>query len=208
MAEERIEPFSGVILAGGFGKRLRREKASAPVNGRPLLHWTAEALAALTDDLVVVRRADQRLPPDPGVGWREAVDGRADRGPLAGIEAALNAVRHDVAVIVACDMPLLVPDLVRGIVAAAADVDVAIPVIEGREEPLFAAYRRSCLPTVGECLDAGQGRLISILPRLRVRRLAAAALRRFDPELLSLTNVNYPQDLERVGEVLRRRGAK
>ena len=162
------------LLAGGFGKRLGQEKAGALAAGRPLLHWTAEALAPLSDDLIVVRRADQRLPPrPPGIAWREVSDQRAETGPLAGIEAALQAARHEVVVAVACDMPLIEPALVRAVAAACADVDVAMPVLDGREQPLLAAYRRSCLPVVEAQLESGEGRPRTILPLLRSRRLGA-----------------------------------
>lgn len=205
MSKQSPEPFSAVILAGGFGTRLGQEKARAICAGRPLLHWTAAVLVPLSDDLVVVRRQDQTLPPSDEIRWREAVDLRSERGPLAGIEAALSAARHDLAVMVACDMPLLAPDLVRAIVVAAEGVDVVMPVLDGREQPLPAAYRKSCLPVVEETLAAGEGRIVAILPRLRVRRLERADLVSYDETLASFTNVNYPEDLERVAAALARR---
>ncbi len=183
------------------------EKARALAAGRPLLYWTAAAVARLTDDLIVVRRVDQRIARAEGVVWREAVDREAERGPLAGIEAALGAARHDLVIVFACDMPLLRPALVRLLVRAAVDVDVAIPVVNGREEPLAAAYRVSCLESVRSALAAGGGRPVAILKELQVRRLTAAELRAEDPRLVSLTNVNYPEDLERVERELEARAA-
>lgn len=201
------EPFSVAILAGGFGKRLGMEKARALAAGRPLLHWTAAAVACLTDDLIVVCRVDQTIARAEGVVWREAVDREAERGPLAGIEAALGAARHDLLLVFACDMPLLRPALVRLLARAAVGVDVAIPVVEGRAEPLAAAYRMSCLESVRSALATGEGRPVAILKELRVRRLTAAELRVADPRLVSLTNVNYPEDLERVERELEARAA-
>ena len=206
-AQHDPEPFSVAILAGGFGKRLGMEKARALAAGRPLLHWTAAAVARLTDDLIVVRRSDQRLATAEGLVWREAVDREAERGPLAGIEAALEAARHDLVLVFACDMPLLRPALVRLLVRVADGVDVVIPVVNGREEPLAAAYRVSCLESVRDALAAGRGRPVAILEELRVRRLAEAELRAEDPCLASLTNVNYPEDLERVERELEARAA-
>ena len=71
MAQESCEHFSVVILAGGFGRRLGRDKATCLAAGRPLLHWTALAATAVTDDIVVVRRADQEFVPAMGAPWRE-----------------------------------------------------------------------------------------------------------------------------------------
>jgi molybdopterin-guanine dinucleotide biosynthesis protein A len=55
--------FSGIILAGGRSRRLGRDKASTPLLGVPLLQRTAARLADLVDEVVVVRRPGQPLPP-------------------------------------------------------------------------------------------------------------------------------------------------
>ena len=197
------EPISGVILAGGFGSRLGRDKATAKVAGRPLLHWTAEALARVSDDLVVVARPRQDLPAPPrDLTWRVVRDRRHDAGPLAGIEAALPAVQHDIALVVATDMPLLNPALLRALAAAAADYDAVMPHDGDRAQPLLAAYRRACLPAATAMLDAGERRPRLLLQRVRGRALPLDDLRPHDPGLRSLTNVNRPADLRRVAAIL------
>ncbi len=201
------EPFSGVILAGGFGTRLGRDKAATEAAGRPLLHWTADALAAVSDDVIVVARPGQTLPRPAGTAWRVARDARPEAGPLAGIEAGLGIMRHDLAIVVATDMPLLVPALLRAVAAAGRDVDVAMPVRDGRPEPLLGAYRRAARAAATALLDAGERRPRILLERVPSRRLDAAALRAHDAELTSFGNVNTAADLARVAGVLRdRRG--
>ncbi len=199
------EPFSGVILAGGFGARLGRDKAAAEAAGRPLLHWTAAALAAVSDDIVVVARPGQTLPPPAGAVWRVARDARSEAGPLAGIEAGLKAVRHDLAIVVATDMPLLAPALLRAVADACRGVGVVMPVRDGRPEPLLGAYRRAAGPAATALLDEGERRPRVLLERLPSRRLDAEALRAHDAELASFGNVNTAADLARVAGVLRDR---
>ena len=197
--------FSVVILAGGFGRRLGRDKATCPAAGRPLLHWTALAAAQATDDIVVVRRADQQLLTAMGAPWREATDRRPERGPLAGLEAALERTAHDLAVLIACDMPLVRAELLTAVAAAARGAEIAMPVVDGYAQPLLAAYRRSVAPQIGALLDAGEGRLRALLPLVDHILIAADDLRRLDPQLESLTNVNHAEDLERVERILRAR---
>ena len=199
------ELFSGVILAGGFGTRLGRDKASAVAAGRTLLHWTAAALASVSDDIVVVARPGQELPPPAGMAWRVARDARPEAGPLAGIEAGLGIVRHDLAIVVATDMPLLVPALLRAVAAACHDADVVMPVRDGRPEPLLGAYRRAAGAVATALLDAGERRPRVLLERLRSHRLDAETLRAWDADLASLRNVNTPADLASVGRLLRDR---
>ena len=195
------EPFSVIILAGGFGRRLGRDKATTEAGGRPLLHWSALAAAQVSDDIVVARRPDQQFPPLDGVTWREAVDHRHDRGPLAGLEAALPLITHDLAVAVACDMPFLRPDLLRAVAEACSgvdDVQIAMPYLDGVAQPLLAAYRPAIAPLAAQLLDDGDGRIRALLPLVEHRLLESDELRVHDPELESFTNVNRPEDLERV----------
>ncbi|MCY3568385.1 MAG: molybdenum cofactor guanylyltransferase [Chloroflexi bacterium] len=199
------EACSVIILAGGFGRRLGRDKATAIAGGRPLLHWSAIAAAQVTDDIVVARRPDQQLPPLEVVNWREAVDYRHDRGPLAGLEASLPSIRHDLAVAVACDMPLLQPDLLRAVADACGGVEIAMPYLDEVAQPLLAAYRPSVAAHARRLLDDGDGRVRALLPLVEHKLLGEADLRRIDPELESFTNINRPEDLTRVEQILNSR---
>lgn len=201
------DKFSVVILAGGFGRRLGRDKATCPAAGRPLLHWTALAAAAATDDIVVVRREDQEFPTAVGAPWREVCDRRPERGPLAGLEAALEQIAHDAAVLIACDMPLVRAEVLAVVAEAVRGTEIAMPVVEGYAQPLLAAYRRSVAPHVRALLDDGEGRLRALLPLVDRVLIAEEDLRLRDPQLESLTNVNRIEDLERVEGILRARGA-
>ncbi|MDE2639826.1 MAG: NTP transferase domain-containing protein, partial [Chloroflexota bacterium] len=112
-------------------------------------------------------------------------------------------------IVVATDMPLLVPALLRAVAAACRDVDVVMPVRDGRPEPLLGAYRRAVAAAATALLDAGERRPRVLLERLPSRRLDAEALRAHDAELTSFGNVNTAADLARVAGVLRdRRGRR
>ncbi len=193
---------SVIILAGGFGRRLGRDKATTEAGGRPLLHWSALAAAQVSDDIVVARRPDQQLPPLDGVHWREAVDHRHDRGPLAGLEAALPLIKHEVAVAVACDMPFLDPALMRAIAEACDGVEIAMPYLDGVAQPLLAAYRPTIVPHATRLLEEGDGRIRALLPLVEHRLLVEDELRVLDPRLESFTNVNHLEDLNAVEAVL------
>ena len=207
MSQESAEHFSVVILAGGFGRRLGRDKATCLAAGRPLLHWTALAATAVTDDIVVVRRADQEFVTAMGAPWREITDHRPERGPLAGLEAAIDATRHDLLVAIACDMPMMRGAVIAAVAAAARNVEIAMPLVDDHAQPLLAAYRRSVAPHVRALLDSGEGRLRALLPLVQHTLIAEDVLRMHDPEFESLTNVNRAEDLEYVDQLLRRRNA-
>ncbi len=101
-------------------------------------------------------------------------------------------------------MPLIsVPLLhyLRGL--STDDWDVVMPCWQGREEPLHAFYRRTCIPAVERLLDRGGRRFVDFLPEVRVRYVAQEEIERFDPEGRSFWNVNSEEDLARLLPLLR-----
>jgi len=73
----------GVLLAGGRGRRLGADKASAELAGRPLVQWAWEAVRAAVAEVAVVAKPDTPLPELPGTAiWREPAE---PRHPLAGV---------------------------------------------------------------------------------------------------------------------------
>jgi molybdopterin-guanine dinucleotide biosynthesis protein A len=74
---------------------------------------------------------------------------------------------------------------------------------EGLErEPLHALYRRSCLPAIEARLAAGQRRVISFLPDVRVRDVFPPEISPMDPNFLSFLNVNTPEEWEQARKLL------
>jgi molybdenum cofactor guanylyltransferase len=187
---------AGVVLAGGRSTRMGRPKAALEWHGSTLLHRVAGIVGRAVDGPVVVVRA-----PD-----QELDDAREGRGPLQGLAAGLAAVAEDsdLAYVSSTDVPLLHPDFVATVLAAAEreDVDVALPVAQGFRHPLAAAYRTSLLADVEELIASDRMRPAFLFERCRVRELDEAdllrdgKLSRADPDLLSLLNVNNPIEYE------------
>lgn len=199
---------AGVVLAGGRSTRMGTAKADLEWHGSTLLHRVCGLIDRVVDGpVVVVRAPGQELPPLP-VGVELSEDAREGRGPLQGLAAGLSALegRAEAAFVSSTDVPLLHPAFVRRVLAAVAreDVDVALPVAQGFRHPLAAAYRTALLPDVEELIEADRMRPAFLFERCRVRELsedellADRALAQADPNLLSLLNVNDPQEYERA----------
>jgi molybdopterin-guanine dinucleotide biosynthesis protein A len=93
--------------------------------------------------------------------------------------------------VLACDLPQASPDAVRAVVdalAAEPGRHVAVPVIDGRPEPLHAAWRVSALPTIVAALDAGSRPVRHVLDALD-----AIPVTGLDPSWFA--NANRPADL-------------
>jgi molybdopterin-guanine dinucleotide biosynthesis protein A len=103
-------------------------------------------------------------------------------------------------------VPLLHPAFVQAVVRAASDpdVDVALPVVHGYRHPLAAAYRTSLVEAIKGLIAEDRMRPAFLFEQCRLRELSEDDLLRdrelaeADPELLSVLNVNEPDDYERA----------
>ncbi|HHS96775.1 MAG TPA: molybdenum cofactor guanylyltransferase [Chloroflexi bacterium] len=186
---------TGVILAGGASRRIGRDKALLELGGRPLIAIVAERLASVCREVIV---ASGSAPRYTDLGLPVVTDRFPGVGVLAGIHAGLSVASHEVAVVVACDMPFLNPRLLRAFVGWAEGFDVAILRRGGNVEPLHAAYRRTCLPAIEAAIRAGRRRVISFFEQVRVRYVSPEEVRRLDPDLRSFYNVNTLEEWLRV----------
>ena len=125
-----------------------RPKLSLPFGTETMLGRVARRLGEAVGPLVVVAAPDQEVPwlPDHVVVVRDRQEGR---GPLEGLAVGLAALgdRADAAYVTACDVPLVVPGFVRKLLDLAEGYDVAVPHVNGFDEPLAAVYRTGVLPT-------------------------------------------------------------
>ncbi|WP_276271395.1 molybdenum cofactor guanylyltransferase [Haloarcula litorea] len=198
---------TGVVVAGGRSTRFGdREKALATLGGEPMLRHVVAAVGDVTGEVVVNCRADQRGPfeaalSDLEVPVRFAVDERPDEGPLSGLAAGLAAVETEVAVVVACDMPLVTPELFGALldgIGERPDAEAAVPRTDGGPEPLCAAYRTApALGAARAALDDGSRSLRALLTRLDVRWLDVGEA---DLDAAGLRSVDTQAALERERE--------
>ncbi len=193
-AEPEGTAVSVAVLAGGQSTRMGRNKALLPLGGRPLIAHVVAVARSLSDDVWVVTKTPSTY---AFLGVPITTDHFPDVGPLAGLHAALAAARHPWLVVLACDMPFVNPEVLRFLLDQREGVDVVMPRVGGREEPLHAVYRRdACLPAVEAAIQAGKRRLIAFLDAVTVRYVDEAALRTVDPDLLSFWNANTPEEWE------------
>jgi molybdopterin-guanine dinucleotide biosynthesis protein A len=178
----------GVILGGGESRRMGRDKAFLPFGGTTLVERVAARLREACADIFIVANNPE---PYEALGLRTVPDALPERRSLVGI---YTAVRHagGPAFVCGCDMPFLCPALIRHMGDLARSADVVIPRVRDYE-PLHAVYTPACLEPITRVLAAG-GRNADVLREVRPRVLDADELRRFDPNLQSLLNLNTPDD--------------
>jgi len=188
---------SAAVMAGGKSRRMGRDKAWIELgDGRPIVQHVVDVACRVADDVLIVANDDRY----ETLGPRVVPDRYPDAGVLGGIATGVAAARHDRVLVVACDMPFLLPRVLRYLVEQAEGFDAVVPRIGGEHETLHALYTKACLPAMERALAAGQRRVISFFEDVRVRVIEADELRPFDLGLRSFTNVNTPEELAALRE--------
>ena len=141
--------IAGLLLAAGASRRFGSDKLIAPLGGRPVVRWSAEALAAAVEVVYVVV-------PTSAEAVREALDGMpvrwvenpaAREGLASSIRAGVTALPPEVDAVVLTlgDQPLVGADAIRRVVERWRSSPTGIRAVvteypNGRGHPtLFAA---------------------------------------------------------------------
>lgn len=130
----------GIILAGGSSKRMRQNKMRLPFHGRPLIHHTMTAMAAVCDRIVIVTGQYQD---DYGADWQGPAELQVvhnpdhDQGMFTSVQRGVNAAQNDVFLIPG-DCPLVDASTYRTLLDATGPIRV--PTYHGRRgHPIFIA---------------------------------------------------------------------
>jgi len=195
--------ITSIVLAGGKGTRLGKDKLQEVVRGRPLLQRVIDILSPISERILVVTAQGQKRPAfqPRQIEVASLQDNYPGKGALGGIYTGLSAVDSQYSLVVAADMPFLNPDLLQHLVTEAPGFDVVMPRIDGEIEPLHAVYSRDCLPAIQEQIERNQLQIRVFLEGARVRYVELAEIDRFDPRHLSFFNVNTPEDLTKAQEI-------
>lgn len=192
---------TAIVLAGGYSRRFGDEdKVFAELGGRPLLGHVIESVRPVTDTTVISCRDEQesavrsRLKNPADV--RIVTDPVADRGPVAGIAAALPACRGDAVAVCAADEPFADTELLTFLFERLAEsgADCVIPRgFEGRLQPTKAVYRRHAL---AEATDP-DGSLHAVVERVDADIVSSETVERHaNPRVFF--DIDTPDDLERA----------
>ena len=224
----------GIVLAGGNSTRLASVaatgggKALLTFQGKTFLENIVTVVAAEVGPTIVVAAAGQRLPALDGV--RIVHDLTPGAGPLAGIRDGLRAVLAvddaghaghachachachaaaeppRLAFVASCDVPLLRREVVRLLVAAAAESDAlwTVPVVHGHRQVLVSVMRVELLSRIEAWLATGRRDLRGLFKEMAqtdpqsVGEVTEEACKAVDPTLESFVDIDTPDDLERL----------
>ncbi len=195
-----MQNATGIILAGGKGSRIKKNKALIALSdGKTLIQKSIDALTKIfTEILIVTNQKEVYRDYDVHV-VEDLIKGT---GPLGGIFAGLCYSTSYYNFVIGCDMPFPQVRLIKLLLEKCGDQDVVIPETKGEMEPLFAVYSKNCLPVIFDRLQKHDLKVRHVLTKLKVERVGEKEINTIDPKHLSFFNINTIEDLKKAQVLL------
>lgn len=208
----RPEQITGLVLAGGLGRRMGQEKGLVPLHGQPLAWHALQRLRPQVGPLAL--NANRQLAQYEALGtpiWTDA-PATEPQGPLAGMLTGLRHCKTDWLLTVPCDVPNFPCDLAERLVQALGTPAKPVATVraftpdEGQpasattrpgpwRQPVFCLLHRSLADDLAGWLQAGGRKVGSWLSR---HPLAEAVFDRPQDQPGDFANVNTPDELARL----------
>ena len=190
---QRAPELRGLALAGGMSKRMGSDKALMAYHGEPQVLHVFRLLQDCTEDAWVSCREGQ-LPFEVP----QLHDRKVGRGPMEGMLRAFERSPNSAWLVVACDLPLLTPQVLSHLVTHRNPKKLATAYRakgNGLPEPLCAIYEPEMADVLREWAEAERRcpRKILITLEDQVELLDL-------PDADALDNANAPEDLKRLKE--------
>ncbi len=183
--------LTGIILAGGKGIRLGRNKGMAELNGRHLIEYVIENLSEICDEILISSNSDQC----EKFGFPVIPDRYHGKGPMAGIHACLVESKNEHNIIVSVDTPFVGPEFIQFLLNSKNDSLIAAPWYgKDHYEPLCAYYHKDALPVMEMFFEKGNYKLPDVFNALPFTAVTIPKDASFYHPML-FHNINTEEDL-------------
>jgi molybdopterin-guanine dinucleotide biosynthesis protein A len=194
-------PISAVVLAGGKAQRMRSDKAFLSYRGKSFVRTITDEMLKISDDVVVVigKKDASQFATIMDKRVKILNDAYCIENPMGGMLSACDHLRNKYAAFVACDTPMMKAEVIRYVGDRAIGHSAAVPIWgNGDMEPLCSVYN------VNETKEAGVQALSKAKIGCRhllsfmkdVKYVSVEEIKKVDPDLVSLRNINTVHDLQ------------
>lgn len=197
-SKNMIENSNAYILAGGRSERMGKNKANLEWYGTTFLENIYDSLKKIFRDVFVIVK--KKLNDDS----RYIEDLLEVYSPLTGIYTALKHTDKDFIFVKACDNPLISEKLIYEMyIFANNHYDVVVPKASDGLHPLYAFYSKKILPDIEKLFNVGSFKIISLYNQCKVKYIEEDEIKRFDKKLITMKNINTPEDLKKFKELFK-----
>ena len=180
------ENVSGVVLAGGFSKRMGTDKAKLKLGNLTLLEIQVRKLREIGLEDIMVSGYSR-----PVEGTRLIGDIYPHRGPMSGIHACLKAAKNPACLVVSVDVPLFPKEWLEKLIQDHSGPSTVLS-HGGEIEPLLAVYDADLARQAEELILSGERSVRKLLNDAELKKLEYTG----DPDLL--LNCNTPEDFRKA----------
>ncbi len=186
-----MQGITGLVLAGGLSRRMGGvDKGLTVLRGKPMVAWVLERLAPQVEEVII--NANQNVEIYRAFGpavVSDAIGGFP--GPLAGLQAGMQAASHPLILTVPCDSPFLPADLAQRLARAKSERGAELAVAKTGEQayPVISLCGRELLPHLTDYLARGGRKVDAWYASLKVVEVG------FDDEAEAFSNINTPDEL-------------
>ncbi len=190
---------TAVILAGGKAKRMGGlNKALLEINGKSIIESEIKILDEIFSETIIITNSPQNF---EFLGKPTYTDIIPDKGSLGGLYTGLKSAKNYYCFFVPCDMPFLNSGIIHLMLSSIDGHDIVIPRINDHVEPMHAIYSKKCLPFIEKLLVTGDLKIKHLFTLVDTYEIPENEVRKFDPDLDFVINVNTPEDLENASHI-------
>jgi molybdopterin-guanine dinucleotide biosynthesis protein A len=194
----RIPPIHVLILAGGRSIRMGMDKTMIKHHGKPQTPHLAELVNQLGIPAYVSCRVEQQEHFET-LGLNSITDRISDIGPLGGIISAFMNFPDHAWLVLASDIPLIDDKVITTLLNQRnpnKNATAYQSISDGFPEPLIAIWEPKSYPTILSFLAQGYSCPRKVLINSNIQTVV-------HQEAEKLINVNTPEDLKKINDMLR-----
>ena len=181
---------TGYILAGGKSSRMGEDKGLKIFNGKYLVQIVIEQMQIVFNQVVIVsNNSDYQQ-----FGLEVIEDEVKNIGPAGGIYTALQHSKTDKNFIISCDMPFITAEAITFVLKSSEDVEITLPEMNGKLEPLFGVYSKKCLPKWKTLIDEDCIKLQNMVTNFNLKIMGVSAQVNFSEKIFR--NLNTPNEFK------------
>ena len=186
----------GLILAGGYSRRMGQDKALLEFHGKPQIEYVFDLLQKFCSKVFLSKRKDQ--------SGHKHITGINDspefagHGPLGGILSAMKEYPDANWLVVACDLPFITTDTIQTLLAIRDPQKTATAFISTQDdlpEPLCAIWQGHAFHSILKLFNEGIH-----CPRKVLIKSNTHLIKQTNPHWLD--NINTPQEYEQLKSLL------
>lgn len=191
--------FASVILTGGKSSRMGSDKALLKIGNHTFVEEIYDKLREVFQT-VILSVSKKGKYGDLNMDVLEVEDIYKDIGPIGGLYSVFKQTEFDGVFVVGVDTPFISTKAMLKILELGIGYDICmVEKKDGKLEPLFAYYGKSCLPHIESLIASNSHKMSELCKVSRIRLLSQDKLEELTGESLdhSLVNLNTRTEYER-----------